>query len=113
SPGLTPCFKPRKPLKLPALRAVVTGRMTPGLYPAFRRRKLHISHFRPKGRKLAHSTAPPLPTEPACAGLRRGPHLVLRRASKAAQFPFQSPRWGRAFPCPAIGHTPPHSGRGR
>ena len=35
--------------------------------------------FPPKGEKLAHSAAPPFPTEPACAGLRRGPRLGTRR----------------------------------
>ena len=35
--------------------------------------------FPPKGEKLAHSAAPPFPTEPACAGLRRGPRFGTRR----------------------------------
>lgn len=44
------------------------GTTTPALSPARRRRKLHIPHFRPKGRKLARSAAPPLPTGPASLG---------------------------------------------
>ena len=44
------------------------GTTTPALSPARRRRKLHISRFRPKGRKLARSAAPPLPTGPASLG---------------------------------------------
>ena len=35
--------------------------------------------FPPKGEKLAHSAAPPFPTEPAYAGLRRGPRFGTRR----------------------------------
>ena len=39
---------------------------------------------RPKRARLSHAVAPPLPTEPACAGLRRGPdfspcHLPLHK----------------------------------
>ena len=85
-------------MKLPALRAVVAGQVTPGLYPAFRRRKLHIPHFRPKGRKLAHSTAPPLPTEPACAGLRRGPRFVLHRVLESGPNSLEIPQVGQGLP---------------
>ena len=94
-------FQPAKSPSLPALWAVVIGQLTPGLYPAFRRRKLHISHFRPKGRKLAHSTAPPLPTEPACAGLRRGPRFVLRRVLESGPISLPIPRVGQG-PSPAL-----------
>ena len=47
---------------------VKAGAVTPGLYPAFRRRKLHIPRFHPKRRKLAHSAAPPFPTGPTSLG---------------------------------------------
>ena len=54
-----------------ALRAPAGGQR-----PPLRRRKLHIVRFRLR-RKLTHSAAPTLPTEPAAvaAGLRRGPRL--------------------------------------
>ncbi len=57
-----------------ALRADVTSEAsvpTPPFYPALRRRKLRIAHFRRKRRKIACSAAPPFPTAPAlldCGG---------------------------------------------
>ena len=57
----------------PALRGFVAGLQalaTAALYLAFRRRKLHIPHFRRKRRKLTHSAASPLPTEPASLGFK-------------------------------------------
>ena len=85
--------------------------VTPGLYPAFRRRKLHIPHFRPKGRKLAHSTAPPLPTEPACAGLRRGPHFVLRRVLESGPNSLQISQVGQGLPLSSHrAHSPSQAG---
>ena len=67
----------------------------PRLSPAPRRRKLHtpqggfscscgaihlLPRFRPKGRKLAHSAAPPLPSEPAPLGFAGGPILPCPEA---------------------------------
>ena len=41
--------------------------------PAPRRRKLYITRFRPKGRKLVHSAAPPLPGKTALLGFSGDP----------------------------------------
>lgn len=67
--------------KLPALRADVhlpTAVTTSVLYPASRRRWLHIPRFRPKGRKLDHSAAPPFPTETASLGFGGNPVSVRK-----------------------------------
>ena len=45
----------------------------PASIPPPRRRKLRILCFRLKGGKRSRSAAPPLPSEPADAGLPRGP----------------------------------------
>ena len=71
----------------------ITPEAAPGLYPASRRRWLHISHFRPKGRKTAHSAAPPLPTEPASLGFGGSP-VVLATSAKRGQNCPTSLLWG-------------------
>ena len=65
----------------------------PGFYPASRRRWLHIPHFRPRGRKIAHSAAPPLPTEPASLGFGGSP-VVLATSAKRGQNCPTSLLWG-------------------
>ena len=80
--------------------------------PPLRRRKLHIPRFRLR-RKLTHSAAPTLPTEPAAvaAGLRRGPHnsppcergvadrgdSVDRKRDRSPPHPAQCTHWA-TFP---------------
>ena len=74
--------------KLPALRADVhlpTAVTTSFLYPASRRRWLHIPRFRPKERKLAHSAAPPFPTETAALGFGENPVFVRNLRSKRGE----------------------------
>ena len=46
-----------------------------GTIPQSRRRKVRELRFRLWAKSFVHSLAPPFPTEPACAGLRRGPQL--------------------------------------
>ena len=102
-----------KSLQLPALRAVVAG-------TALKERRVFLlllvvasSISLISARKGENSLIPLLllsPPNPLALGFGGGPVLSSAESSKAAQFPFQSPRWGRAFPCPAIGHTGPHSG---
>lgn len=68
-----------------------TAVTTPALYPASRRRKLHIPRFRRKRRKLDHSAASPLPTEPASLGFGGSPVLSSaepKMSSKTARKPF-------------------------
>ena len=63
-------------------------------YPACRRRKLHIPRFRSKGRKLAHSAAPPLPTGPASLGSGGSPGVSSaepQNRSKSARNPLEGP----------------------
>ena len=76
---------------------------TPALSPAFfhtgpapHPRKRHIPRSRPNGRKLAHSAAPTLPTEPAFAGLRREPSCL----PPPAPICLENPCWAR-LPYPA------------
>ena len=64
-----------------ALRAEVTSEAsvpTPPFYPALRRRKLRIAHFRRKRRKIACSAAPPFPTAPALLGCGGSPDCPRR-----------------------------------
>ena len=64
-----------------ALRADVTSEAsvpTPPFYPALRRRKLRIAHFRRKRRKIACSAAPPFPTAPALLGCGGSPDCPRR-----------------------------------
>ena len=87
---------------------------TPALSPAFfhtgpapRRRKRHISRFRPTGRKFAHLAAPPLLTEPACARLRRKPSFS-RHGPQFASKPLVG---AATLPSPQSGHTAAHGGQ--
>ena len=71
----------------------ITPEAAPGIYPASRRRWLHIPHFRPKGRKIAHSAAPPLPTEPASLGFGGSPVVLASSLERGTNRP-NSPQWG-------------------
>ena len=53
--------------------------MTPGVYPASRRRQLHISRFRPKWAKTRSFRCSSFSHRTRFAGLRREPYIVLRR----------------------------------
>lgn len=85
------------------------GHMTPAVSPAPRRRKLHIPRFRPEGRKLAHSAAPPLPSKTAALGFAGGPicpaQSLARNRAKSA---LKAPGGAGTLPCPEGGHTAPH-----
>ena len=84
----------------------------PGFYPASRRRWLHISHFRPKGRKIAHFAAPPLPTEPASLGFGGIPVVLVTSPERGLNRP-KSPRWGGTPPSPTESHTAACAGQTR
>ena len=46
--------------------------------------------FYPEGQKLGRSASPPFPTEPACAGLRRGPRWGINPSGAPRHLPFAS-----------------------
>ena len=83
-----------------------------GQRPPLRRRKLHIPRFRLR-RKLTHSAAPTLPTEPAAvaAGLRRGPRLqppLKREVAFAEQMTEGFSSLDQRTPQSALRLTAPH-----
>lgn len=85
-------------------RAAVTA---PAFYPASRRRKLHIPRFRRKRRKLDHSAASPLPTEPASLGFGGSPVLSSVNPPESGS---KSLSGAGTLPRPEGGHTTAHRG---
>ena len=86
---------------------------TPNLYTAFSRSKLHIPRFRQKRRKLTHSAASPLPTEPASLGFGGSPVFFVDHCLQASPPRFrQETAHGKSAASTPPAQTPQRSFQG-
>ena len=88
--------------------------MTPGVYPASRRRQLHIPRFRPKWAKTRSFRCSSFSHRTRFAGLRREPYIVLRRSLETGPNPPKQP-WVVSVPAALgkIAHSGSHGQTGR